>query len=305
VLNDDIQGTGAVVASGYLNAVRMSGKLFADQRLVFLGAGSAGIGVADMIVSTMLQEEPGLTAEEVRRRFWFVDSRGLVTSNRGDKLEVHKVPYARHDCEHQVHDLLNVVKLVKPTALVGLAGIKGGEFTAEILQEMKKYNERPIVFALSNPTSKAECTAHDAYYQTGGTAIYASGSPFDPVEYEGRTLYPGQGNNMFIFPGLGFGAVVCRATAVTDGMIGVAARSLSSQVTEEERAEGRIYPKLDRIRDISAFVASKVVEVAFEEGVAQIDRPVDILAAVKKAMFNPHYYTLKTQNKEGGEKQAE
>lgn len=290
--NDDIQGTGAVIASGYLNASKLQGVPLKDQRLVFLGAGSAGIGVADGIVTTMLQEDPSLTAEEARAKFWFVDSKGLVASNRGDKLEHHKLPYARHDVDKVLPTLLEVVKHVKPTALIGLAGIQGGCFTPEILSELAKNTEKPIIFALSNPTSKAECTAHDAYNYTEGRAIYASGSPFDPVTLFGKTFYPGQGNNMFIFPGLGFGSVLCRATKVTDGMISAAARALASCVTEEEKSEGRIYPRINRIRDISAEVATKVIEQAFEEGVAQIERPEDIKAVIKASMYYPNYVEM-------------
>lgn len=289
--NDDIQGTGAVVAAGFVNAARMSGKPLQEQKLVFFGAGSAGIGVADMIVAMMVEE--GMTAEDARKQFWLVDSQGLVTKNRGDKLAAHKVPYARSDNgDVQLKNLLEVVKHVKPTALVGLAGVSGGEFTPEILKELASFSDRPIVFALSNPTSKAECTAHDAYVHSEGRAIFASGSPFEPVEYNGKTLFPGQGNNMYIFPGLGFGAVIADATRVTDGMISAAARALARCVTEEEIAAGRVYPKLDRIRSISATVAAAVVERAFEEGVAQIERPDNLLAQIEGAMYYPDYLEL-------------
>ncbi|KAL6077186.1 NAD-dependent malic enzyme [Balamuthia mandrillaris] len=302
--NDDIQGTGAVVAAGFLQAVKLSGKQLKDQRVLFLGAGSAAVGVADAIVSMMLLADEELasgaedTAEvteqkraQLRKRFWLIDSRGLVTSGREGKLEAHKEPYA-HDCEKRIANLKEAVDFLKPTALIGLAGQPGGSFTSEILQKVAELNERPIIFALSNPTSKAECTAEAAYKETNGTAIFAAGSPFDPVTIGDKTFVPGQGNNMYIFPGLGYGAVLARATKVTDAMISAAAVALSNCVTEEELAQGRIYPKLDRIRDISARVAATVMEKAFEEGVAQINRPENILEMVQSSMYFPSYYNF-------------
>lgn len=291
--NDDIQGTGAVVAAGFVNAVRLTGKSLAEQRLVFFGAGSAGIGVADAIVELMVEGGSARSSEEARQQFWFVDSLGLVTTNRGDKLAHHKLPYARTDCPTQIKELLDIIKYVKPTALIGLAGITGGVFNEAVIRLMAELNERPIIFALSNPTKKAECTAHDAYIYSEGRCIYASGSPFDPVQYNGKTYYPGQGNNMYIFPGLGFGAVLADAQRVTDSMIIAAARALAHCVTEEEMEAGLVYPRLDRIRSISALVAKAVIEKAFEEGVAQVERPTDILEGVKAAMYYPEYLDLK------------
>eukprot|EP01104_Vermistella_antarctica_P006727 TRINITY_DN17431_c0_g1_i1.p1 TRINITY_DN17431_c0_g1~~TRINITY_DN17431_c0_g1_i1.p1 ORF type:complete len:587 (-),score=155.37 TRINITY_DN17431_c0_g1_i1:51-1757(-) len=266
--NDDIQGTGAVVLSGLLNAVRVAETTLSKSTFVFYGAGSAGVGVADVIVA-MMQEE-GLSKHDALRRFWFVDSRGLVTNNRGDTLAEHKVPYARDDVTEQQKDLLDIIKSVKPTGLIGLAG-QGPHFTEDIIKEMASNNERPIIFALSNPTDKAECSATDAYVHTDGKAVFASGSPFDPVEFKGKIYTPGQGNNMFVFPGLGMGAHLAKATCVTDKMVLSASKALAALVPDEEIKNGNIYPDVGQIRAISLKVAAAVFQQAVDEGVATLD----------------------------------
>mgnify|MGYP001039783990 FL=1 len=197
IFNDDIQGTGAVVTSGFINCLKVAGLELKDVRAVFHGAGSAGVGVADQIVSLFV--ENGWDVEEARKHFWFVDSRGLVTDNRGDRLESHKVRFARKDAPKQLGTLTEIIADVKPNILIGLSG-QGGAFSKEVIDEFQKHTTKPIIFALSNPTSAAECTAEQAYQWTDGKAIFASGSPFAPVKYKGKTFVPGQGNNMFIFP---------------------------------------------------------------------------------------------------------
>jgi len=289
--NDDIQGTGAVVASGFINACKVSGVAMGDQRIVFLGAGSAGIGVADNIVSVMVKESQGkLAKEDARKGFYFVDSKGLVTTNRGDELASFKVPYARKDQEKQLTSLLEIVKHVKPTALIGLSGMPKA-FTEEIVQEFAKHSKRPIIFSLSNPTSKAECSAEEAYKWTDGRAIFASGSPFAPVTLGDKTYVPGQGNNMYIFPGLGFGSFLVQSKGVSDNMITSAAIALANSVTEEELSRGQIYPKLSKIRnEISPIIAVEVIKTAYDEGLAQLDpRPEDLLQFVKENMYQPEY----------------
>lgn len=282
--NDDIQGTGAVILSGFINSLRLAKINPSDVKLVFFGAGSAGIGVADMIVN-FISKKTDRTPEDVRKQFWFVDSRGLVTANRGDKLESHKVPYARHDNgETQLKTLQDVVEFVKPQALIGLSGI-GQAFTKDIITKMPEYSEKPIIFALSNPTKKAECSATQAYEWTDGKAIFASGSPFDPVEINGKILVPGQGNNMFIFPGLGFGAFKCNASKVSDEMIVAAAEVLSDYVNDSEIAKGNIYPPIENIREISCKIANRVMEVAREQGLASKDGIMD----VSEDMYIPQY----------------
>eukprot|EP01132_Coremiostelium_polycephalum_P000887 gene887-1110_t len=284
--NDDIQGTGAVILSGFINAVRAIREPLKNHRLVFLGAGSAAIGVADCILT--LFEEQGISKEEARKCFWFVDSKGLITTTRGDTLTEQKKAYARNDYNHQLKNLLEVVKDVKPTALIGLSGI-GQSFTEEIISEMSKHCEKPIIFSLSNPTSNAECTAEQAYQWSEGRCIFASGSPFAPVEYKGHKFVPGQGNNMYIFPGLGLGASICQAKHVTEGMIITAAKTLAYYVDQADVITGKIYPGLTHIRDISTRIAVKVIEKAFEEGMATIEKPADIEALVKANQYVPSY----------------
>jgi len=284
--NDDIQGTGAVILSGCINAFRAVQIPLKDQRLVFLGAGSAGIGVADCIMS--LFAEAGIPEEEARKCFWFVDSKGLITTTRGDTLTPQKKAYARSDYNHQLKSLLEVVKDVKPTAIIGLSGI-GGSFSEEVVREMAKHVQKPIVFALSNPTTNAECTAEQAYSWTEGRCIFASGSPFAPVDYNGHTFVPGQGNNMYIFPGLGLGAALCKSKHVTDEMIITAAKTLASFVEDQEVVTGKIYPGLNRIREISTKIAIKVMEKAYEEGMATLPRPECLESLVKAYQYNPSY----------------
>lgn len=281
--NDDIQGTGAVALAGLLAAPRVTGASFTDQTFLFLGAGEAGIGIGDMIVSAMCSA--GLSETEGRARCWFVDSHGLVVASRTD-LAAHKVPYAH---EHTpVSNLLSAVEALRPTAIVGVSG-QPGTFTRDVLEAMARINERPIVFALSNPTSKSECTAQQAYQWTGGRAIFASGSPFDPVTLGDKTFEPGQGNNAYIFPGVGLGAVVSGARLVPDEMFFAAAQSLAKQVTEEDLRVGRVYPRLTQIRDVSMHIAAAVAEVAWQRDLATVPRPDDVLAYVASQMYQPVY----------------
>jgi len=283
--NDDIQGTGAVALSGLLGGMRMKNEKLSEQRIIFYGAGSAAVGIADMIVAGIV-EESGMSEEEARKLFWLLDSQGLVVKNGPRPLQDHKIPYAR-DEEH-IPGLLEVVKAVKPTILVGVSG-QGQTFTEDIVKQMMKYSDQPIIFALSNPTTKSECTAQQAYKWTKGRAIFASGSPFDPVRMKGKIYVPGQGNNMFIFPGVGLGAAMCQAKKVTDAMFYTAAKTLAHLVTEEELALRTVYPDLRKIRKISLTIATAVCEMAFDEGLARVERPENIKAWVKKNMYVPDY----------------
>jgi len=286
LFDDDIQGTGAVALAGVLAALRLTGGALAAQRFLFLGAGEAGVGIADLVVSAMMEE--GLSAEEARGRCWFVDSHGLVVRSRAD-LAAHKLPYAH---EHPpVADFLAAVEEVRPTAIIGVSG-QPRTFTREVIERMGRYNERPIIFALSNPTSKSECTAEEAYTYTGGRAIFASGSPFPSVKLYGKTYNPGQGNNSYIFPGVGLGVVVSGAGHVTDEMFEAAARTLAAQVTADDMANGRIYPTLSRIREVSAAIATAVAGIAYQHGLATEPRPDDLPGYVRAFMYNPTYDPL-------------
>lgn len=281
--NDDIQGTASVTLAGLYSALRLTDGKLSEQQLLFLGAGEAGIGIADLIVTGMMEE--GLTAAEARQRCWFVDSTGLVVKSRAN-LAVHKLPYA-HDHE-SLPDLLTAVQTLKPTALIGVSG-QPQQFTQPIIAAMSELNERPIIFALSNPTANSECTAEQAYGWSDGQAIFASGSPFDPVSYNGQTFVPGQGNNSYIFPGVGLGVVVAEARHVTDEMFMAAAKTLAEIVTEADLDKGRIYPSLKMIREVSAQIGAAVAAVAYEQNLARAPRPDDLLAQVKSQMYEPVY----------------
>jgi malate dehydrogenase (oxaloacetate-decarboxylating)(NADP+) len=281
--NDDIQGTAAVTVAGILSALKVTGGKIADQALLFQGAGEAATGIADLWVEALVAE--GVPHEQARKRCWLFDSRGLVVRTRTD-LAHHKLPYA-HD-HHPVATLLDAVKAVKPTAIIGVAAV-GGAFTQEVVGAMSAINARPIVFALSNPTSKSECTAEQAYTWSNGRALFACGSPFDPVTFNGRRLVPRQGNNSYIFPGVGLGAIVTGARRVTEPMFMAAARTLADLVTEADLAQGSLYPPLTQIREVSARIAAAVAEIAFRDKLASIPRPPDLLAFVKSQMYEPRY----------------
>jgi malate dehydrogenase (oxaloacetate-decarboxylating)(NADP+) len=283
VFNDDIQGTAAVALAGLFSALRVNGGKLADQRVLFLGAGEAATGIADLVVSAMMAE--GLSEAEALARNWLVDSRGLVVKNRAG-LTDHKLRYA-HD-HAPVGDFLTAIRTMKPTAIIGVAAV-GGAFTPEVLQAMAEINDRPIVFALSNPTSKAECTAEEAYRHSGGRALFACGSPFDPVRLDGKTFVPRQGNNSYIFPGVGLGATAIGSRLVTDEMFMAAAHTLAYLVTPDDIEQGSLYPALPRIREVSAHIAVAVAEVAYKRGLATVPKPNDMMGFIESQMYDPQY----------------
>jgi malate dehydrogenase (oxaloacetate-decarboxylating)(NADP+) len=282
--NDDIQGTAAVALAGVLAALPLTRGTLAEQRLLFLGAGEAGTGIADLFVAAARAE--GVPEATARRQCWFVDSKGLVVQSRRAQLAEHKLPYAH---EHAfVPTLAEAVRLLKPTVLIGVSGTPA-TFTREIVTTMAQLNTRPMIFALSNPTSKAECTAEQAYTWSEGRAVFASGSPFPPVELDGRRFVSGQGNNIYIFPGVGLGALASEAREVTDAMFLAAARTLARLVTDEDRATGRVYPPLTKIREVSLQIATAVAAMAHDSGIARCARPADIAGDIRARMFEPVY----------------
>ena len=281
--NDDIQGTGSVALAGVLSALRLTGGKMSDHRVLVSGAGEAGMGIADNIVAVLMEE--GLSKAEARQRIWFVDSKGLIVKGRAG-LVAHKLHYA-HD-HAPCADLLAAVKAVRPTMLIGVSG-QPRTFTEEIVRTVGSFNQRPVIFALSNPTSKAECTAEEAYQWTDGRALFASGSPFAPVTLNGRTHVPGQGNNAYIFPGVGLGVVATGARRVTDAMFIKAARALASLLREDELAEGRIYPSLKRIHEVSHKIAVAVAEEVYAEKLNTHPRPADLPGHIRAQMFKPEY----------------
>ncbi len=281
--NDDIQGTASVALAGLFSALRVTGGKLSDQKILFLGAGEAATGIADRAVSAMAAE--GVTEAEARLRVWLVDSRGLVVRNRAG-LNEQKNRYA-HD-HAPITDFLSAVRDLKPTAIIGVAAV-GGTFTPEVLQTMAQINKRPIIFALSNPTSKAECSAEEAYRHTDGRALFACGSPYDPVQLDGKTFVPRQGNNSYIFPGVGLGAIVSGTRLVTDEMFMVAARTLAQLVSEADINQGSLYPALPRIREVSASIAAAVAGVAYERGLAARQAPANVLEYVQSQMYDARY----------------
>jgi malate dehydrogenase (oxaloacetate-decarboxylating)(NADP+) len=281
--NDDIQGTAAVTLAGLYSAARLSGRPLRDQRILFYGAGEAGIGIGDLIVDALVAE--GVPVDVARRQCWFVDSKGLIVRERTD-LVSHKQRYAH---EHPpVRDLKTAIESLRPHALIGVSG-QGASFDDSIVRAMGAHNDRPIVFALSNPTSKSECSAEQAYTWTEGRAIFASGSPFPPCTLGGRVHVSGQGNNAYIFPGVGLGVVVTQSTRVTNEMFLAAARALADLATPADLAVGRVYPALTRIREVSAAIALGVAEVAYAQGHARRPRPADLAAAIRAEMYEPDY----------------
>lgn len=282
--NDDIQGTAGVVLSALFSACRVLEAPLRDQRLLFFGAGASATGVANLIVSAMVRQ--GLTEAEAHRQVWFVDSKGLVVASRGD-LQAHKRPYA-HD-HPPVPTLLEAVRALRPSGLIGLS-TQPQTFTEPVLQAMAAHHARPVVFALSNPTSKAECTAEQAYRFTAGRALFASGSPFDPVTLNGRTHVPRQANNAYIFPGLGLGIVLSKATRVTDAMFHAAAEAAAEFVAESDLGQGSLLPPLGDIQRVSAHIAAAVVRLARAEGLASAtDIPADLEEWVLSRMYRPVY----------------
>jgi malate dehydrogenase (oxaloacetate-decarboxylating)(NADP+) len=281
--NDDIQGTAAVVLAGLHTASRFTKKPLAEQRYLFFGAGEAGIGITELLVEEM--ENGGLSEKAARGCCWFADSKGLVVSSRHDLAE-HKVRYAHH--HSFLVDPLSMIEAVRPAAIIGVSG-QPGVFTEHILKRMGELNERPIIFALSNPTSKSECTAEAAYRFTEGRAIFVSGSPFDPVVLDGRKFIPSQGNNAYIFPGIGLGVVASESRRVTDRMLLTAARALAAESTETDLAEGRIYPPLARIREVSLKIALAVANEAYDQGLAAAPRPPNLASHIRAQVFVPKY----------------
>ncbi|HXP95971.1 MAG TPA: NAD-dependent malic enzyme [Telmatospirillum sp.] len=281
--NDDIQGTASVALAGMLSAIRVKGTTLADETILFLGAGEAATGMADLLVVAMVAQ--GLDPAEARRRCWLVDSKGLVVKSR-EGLNEQKLPYA-HD-HAPASSFLEAVKALKPTAIIGAAAVSGA-FTPEVLRVMADTNERPIVFALSNPTSKAECTAEQAYQGTDGRALFACGSPFPPVLLGNKTFVPRQGNNAYIFPGIGLGAIACGATRITETMFLAAARALAAQVSEADLEQGSLFPSLANTRAVSLHIAVAIAEEAYRCGLASKSRPEDMLGLIKAYVYDPHY----------------
>jgi malate dehydrogenase (oxaloacetate-decarboxylating)(NADP+) len=289
MFNDDIQGTASVALAGVYSALRISGKRLRDQRFLFFGAGEAGTGVGELLVTALMAD--GLPEIDARRACWFIDSKGLVVDTRTDLTE-HKRHFAQN--APRMTDPVEMIDLFKPTALIGASG-QPGTFTREVIEHITHTAGQPLIFALSNPTSKAECTAEQAYQWSEGRAIFASGSPFGPVELGGQQFIPGQGNNAYIFPGVGLGVLASGSRSVTDEMFLTAAQTLANLVTDYDRRQGRIYPPLSQIREVSLEIAVAVAEIAEARGFATEKLPASAAEkkeAIRAGLYDPHYQPL-------------
>jgi malate dehydrogenase (oxaloacetate-decarboxylating) len=295
--NDDIQGTAGVVTAGLFGALRITRKAMRDQRVMIAGAGASAQGISALIVTSFMED--GLSRDEAVRRIWTTDSKGLVTKDRPG-LEDFKATYARpveevarYRCKNPSNiTLAETISNAQPTILIGTSGTPGN-FTEEVVRAMAKINERPIIFPLSNPTSKAECTAEQAIHWSEGRAIVATGSPFDPVFYNGKRHRIGQCNNSFVFPGIGLGLTVAQARRVSDGMFLDAAKALAAQVTEQDLAECAVYPELTRIRECSHSVACAIVKRAVREGYADGEILEHLEETIDRAMWFPSYLPVR------------
>ncbi len=280
--NDDIQGTAAVAMSGVVASTKITNIDFKDNKIMFLGAGSAATGIADLILQAL--EAEGLTKEEAKSKIWFVDIDGLLVNGRKNLMD-HNKKYAQ---DFKEMNFVDAIKEVKPNILIGASGA-GGAFTEEVIKTMSAINERPVIFSLSNPTSNSECTATQSYEWSNGQAVFVSGSPFGKVEYKGKTFIPGQGNNVYIFPGIGLGAIASEAKYLPDSIFMTASKVLASQVTDDDIANGALYPKMSELRNISFNIALAVAEEIFALGLSKIEKPNDLKAHIQNMIYDPKY----------------
>jgi malate dehydrogenase (oxaloacetate-decarboxylating)(NADP+) len=281
--NDDIQGTAAVALAGLYGAGRINGKKLSEQKVLFLGGGAAATGIAELISEAMALE--GLSLEQARGRNFLYDIHGLVTRERTD-LSDFQTPFAH---EHPaVASFVAAIETIEPTAIIGVSTVPK-LFNQAVIEAMSRINPRPIIFPYSNPTSRSECTAQEAYTWSKGQAIFASGSPFDPVSFAGRTFIPGQGNNVYIFPAIGLAVLATEASRVTQEMFICAARAVAEQVSQQQLDSGLIYPPQSRILEASLHAATRVAELVFERGLTRLPRPADVGAHVRSCAYAPVY----------------
>ena len=281
--NDDIQGTSAIAVTGLINALKIKKEKFSQQKILFLGAGSAGIGIANLIASVMEQE--GISFKEAQSRIALFDVHGLIESKRNDLFEFQK-PYAH--AMAPTKDFAEAIRSFKPTVIVGVSTV-GGTFTKDVIAAMAHINERPIIFALSNPTEHAECTPVQAYQGSDGRAIYAAGVQFDPVEYKGKTYRPGQANNFYIFPAIGMAMFATQAKRANDALFIEAARVIADQVSAELLAQGGLYPLQSNILDVELKAAERIAEHIFDQDLARVPRPSNIHQWIQQHVYRPEY----------------
>jgi malate dehydrogenase (oxaloacetate-decarboxylating)(NADP+) len=283
VYNDDVQGTAGIVLAGMINAAKIKGKNLSDEKYLFLGAGSAGIGLADLLCSAMVEE--GLTLAQAQSRVYMFDINGLLEDSRKDLVDFQK-PYAHKHAP--TRDFVAAIESIKPTTIIGVSTV-GGTFTQKVIEAMSRINERPVVFALSNPTDHAECTPEQAYTWSKGKAIYAAGVQFPPVHYNGQTFLPGQANNFYIFPAIGMAIFATQASRVTDEMFIEAARAVADQVPSDLLKQGLLYPLQSNILETEIQTAAQVAKLVFDSGLARVDRPADMVAFIRDRVYKPEY----------------
>lgn len=281
--NDDIQGTAGIALAGIYGALRISGQKLVDQKFLFMGAGSAATGIAELICLAMVSE--GLTLAQARARIALYDIHGLVDSSRKD-LAAFQKPFANK--YKPCTSFVDAIKQIKPTGIIGVSTVPK-LFNQQVIEAMSEVNDRPIIFPYSNPTSRSECTAEEAYKWSKGKAIFASGSPYPPVTFMGKTFIPGQGNNVYIFPAMGMAVLATESTRVTEQMFIVAAKAVAEQVTQEELDSGLIYPPQSQILDASLHTAAKIAEYIFDQGLARVKKPKDIEAHIRQLAYKPVY----------------
>jgi malate dehydrogenase (oxaloacetate-decarboxylating)(NADP+) len=283
VYNDDVQGTAGITLAGMINAAKIKGTKLKDEKYLFLGAGSAGIGLADLLCSALVAQ--GMSLKEAQSRVYMFDVNGLLESTRTDLLDFQK-PYAHQHAP--TRDFVVAMESIKPTTIIGVSTI-GGAFNQKVIEAMTRINERPVILALSNPTEHAECTAEQAYTWSKGKAIYAAGVQFAPVHYNGQTFLPGQANNFYIFPAVGMAVFATQAKRVTDEMFIEAGQAVADQVPSELLKQGLLYPLQSNILEAEIQTAARVAKLIFDSGLSTVPRPTDMGAFIRKQVYKPEY----------------
>jgi len=291
VYNDDVQGTAGIVLAGMINAARIKGTKLSDEKYLFLGAGSAGIGLANLLCSAMAEE--GLTLKQAQSHVYMFDINGLLETTRKDLFDFQK-PYAHKHAP--THDFVAAIESIKPTTIIGVSTV-GGTFTKEVVETMARLNERPVILALSNPTEHAECTPEQAYTWSKGKAIYAAGVQFPPVQLNGQTFLPGQANNFYIFPAIGMAIFATQAKRVTDQMFIESARAVADQVPNDLLKQGLLYPLQSNILETEIQTAARVAKLAFDAGLARVDRPTDMVSFIRRHVYKPMYSSAASAKK--------
>jgi malate dehydrogenase (oxaloacetate-decarboxylating)(NADP+) len=286
VYNDDVQGTAGIVLAGMINAAKLKGTNLKDEKYLFLGAGSAAIGLADLLCSALVAQ--GMTLKAAQARVYMFDINGLLESTRKDLVDF-QMPYAHQHAP--ARDFVAVIESIKPTTIIGVSTI-GGAFTQKVVESMSRINERPVILALSNPTDHAECTPEQAYNWSKGKAIYAAGVQFAPVHYNGQTFLPGQANNFYIFPAVGMAIFATQAKRVSDEMFIESAQAVADQVPPDLLKQGLLYPLQSNILEVEIQTAARVAKVVFDSGLARVDRPADMVAFIRQHVYKPEYKML-------------